>query len=181
LKDDTFARPLTRRVSALPAQPAAATEDLRSLLHDDHQHIVTLARDLADAETAAARRALYAELRTRLDAHARAEEAVVYDALLRRGGRDAGARDLGNEGLVEHELVDQLLDRLSHTDLAGSDTWRAQARVLQRLIARHIDEEEGACFDALDDHFSPSQRRAMAQAFARLRADARRVEVPISD
>jgi hypothetical protein len=179
VKDDLAVLPLAGSVSPPPAV-VAAVGDVRDLMHDDHQHLVTLSRDLAEAETSAARRALYAELRTLLDAHARAEEAVVYHAMLRlKGSKDS--RDLGNEGIVEHGLVDHLLERLARTDLAGTDAWHAHAIVLHRVLQRHIDEEEDACFDALAEHFTDAQRASMGEAFARLRAQAPRVEVVVSD
>lgn len=179
MKDD-FALPLTGNLAATLAAPAATAQDIRVLLHDDHQQLMTLSRDMAEAETAAARRALYAELRTLLDAHARAEEAVVYDAMLRlKGSKDS--RDLGNEGIVEHEVVDELLAKLARTDLAGTDAWKAHATVLRRVLERHLGLEEGECFEALAEHFTPEQRRAMGSTFAGLRATAPRVEVVVSD
>ena len=178
MKDD-FALPLPRNLAAALAAPAARAQDIRALLHDDHQQLRTLSRDMAEAETAAARRALYAELRTLLDAHARAEETVVYEPMLRlKGSKDS--RDLGNEGIVEHEVVDELLAKLARTDLAGTDAWKAHATVLRRVLERHLGDEEGECFEALAEHFTPAQREAMGGDFTRLRALAPRIEVVVS-
>ena len=100
--------------------------DIRAALHADHEKVRELARRMAEAERVGERRALFATLKPLLTAHARAEEAVVYQAMIdaRRAGE---AKDLGNEGFVEHSLVDVLLERLGKTDLAGTDAWKAHA------------------------------------------------------
>ncbi|HEX4882583.1 MAG TPA: hemerythrin domain-containing protein [Casimicrobiaceae bacterium] len=181
MKDDHFALSPADGLPVAPVARAPVGNDIRALLHDDHQHVMTLSRDLAEAQTAAARRALYTELRTLIDAHSRAEEAVVYDAMLRIEGDGAkDARALCREGMLEHAQLDELLVRLSRTDFASSDAWQAQATVLRRLLERHIGDEEDECFLALDEHFTAAQRRAMAQAFAQMRAPTPRVAFVVS-
>ena len=138
--------------------------DVRNLLKEDHDEILDLARSLADEESVPRRRALFRSLKPLVTAHARAEERAVYTELVKaRSKRDA--KDLGNEGYVEHSLVDLLLERLSKTALAGSDAWKAHATVLKELLEHHIREEEKEMFDALGDEFSDARREAMAAAF----------------
>jgi hemerythrin superfamily protein len=138
--------------------------DVRGLLKDDHKDILDLARRLADEGSTAQRRALFKALKPLLTAHARAEERAVYSELVKaRSTRDS--KDLGNEGFVEHSLVDVLLERMSKTALAGSDAWKAHATVLKELLEHHIKEEEGEIFDELGEHFSDERREAMAEAF----------------
>jgi hypothetical protein len=98
---------------------SAADSDVRAALAADHQHLKTLVGAMAEADGARKRLAVFAELKPFLTAHARAEEAVVYDAMIRAGGGREG-KDLGNEGFVEHSLVDVLLQRLAKTELAGT-------------------------------------------------------------
>ena len=140
MTDDHFAPSLAGGLPVAPVARAPVGNDIRALLHDDPQHVMTLSRDLAEAETAAARRALYAELRALLDAHSRAEEAVVYDAMLRIAGEGAkDARALCREGMVEHAQVDELLVRLSRTDFASEST-RLASRASESRRARSRGE-----------------------------------------
>jgi hemerythrin superfamily protein len=138
--------------------------DVRTLLKEDHDEILDLARTLADEDSVPRRRALFRSLKPLLTAHARAEERAVYTELVKaRSKREA--KDLGNEGYVEHSLVDVLLERMSKTALAGSDAWKAHATVLKELLEHHIREEEKEIFEALGEEFTDTRRETMAEAF----------------
>lgn len=152
--------------SYLSTDPGA---DVRAALRADHERIRELAAQMAEEKTAGRRRALLAELKPLVTAHARAEEQVVYGAMLElRGAKEA--HDLGNEGFVEHSLTDVLLERLAKTDLAGTDAWKAHATVLKEMLEHHLDEEEDAFFDALGERFDAAELEAMAIAFERTKA-----------
>jgi hemerythrin superfamily protein len=140
--------------------------DVRTLLREDHEKIRALARELAEEGSTARRRALFKSLKPLLTAHARAEELAVYNQLVKARAANAEAKDLGNEGFVEHSLVDVLLERMSKTALAGSDAWKAHATVLKEILEHHVEEEEKEFFDALGERFSDAQREAMAVEFA---------------
>lgn len=104
------------------------------------------------------------ELKPFLTAHARAEEQAVCIPLVKlRGSPDSRAD--GNEGFVEHSLVDVLMERLSKTELAATDAWKAHAQVLQELLDHHIKEEERGIFEELGEHFTDEQREAMGAEF----------------
>ena len=139
-----------------------ASTDIRVALHEDHETLRKLTKAMAEAEKVSERRDLFAQLKPFLATHARAEEATVYEPMIRAKGEGV---DLGNEGFVEHSLVDVLLERLGKTELAGSDAWKAHALVLKELLAHHIDEEEKEFFDLIEERFDADRRRAMAQAF----------------
>ena len=139
--------------------------DIRSVLHEDHQEILSLARDMADARTAAKRMSYFQSLKPFLTAHARTEEKVVYVPLTK--AKEQESRDLGNEGFVEHSLVDMLMERMSKPGIADTDGWKAHATVVKELLEHHIKEEESDVFDDLGNHFSDQQRAAMAAEFAK--------------
>ena len=145
----------------LGAQPA---NDIRGVLHKDHEEILSLARDMAEARTADKRMSYFDALKPLLTAHARAEEKIVYVPMTTAKG--AESRDLANEGFVEHSLVDVLMERMGKPGVAGSDGWKAHASVLKELLEHHIKEEEGEIFSALQKQFSDQQREAMAVNFA---------------
>jgi hypothetical protein len=141
-----------------------ADEDVRSLLHHEHEEIATLTKMMASDEPKQTRTAAFERLKPFLTAHARAEELAVYNPLIAvKGSPDSHA--MGNEGFVEHSLVDVLLERLAKTDLAGTDAWKAHAKVLQEMLEHHIKEEEREMFEELGEHFSDPQRAAMGADF----------------
>ena len=156
------------------------SSDIRAALREDHVRIRKLASEMAEARTASQRLAHYEALKPLLTAHARTEERVVYDALLRvRGSPDS--HDLGNEGFVEHSLVDVLLERLGKTSLAGTDAWKAHATVLKELLDHHIEEEEGEFFEELGEHFDNDALAAMAVEFQGGKARMLGLEEPAED
>ena len=138
--------------------------DVRSLLHEDHEQISALTEQMSSDESRQFRVRAFDQLKPLLTAHARAEEHAVYTPLVNlRGSPDARAD--GNEGFVEHSLVDVLMARLSKTDLAATDAWKAHAKVLKELLDHHIKEEEREIFAELGEHFSDEQREAMGADF----------------
>ncbi len=117
--------------------------DVRNLLRADHEEALEVAEQMQKAKLATRRKALLAKLKPALTAHSRAEEKQVYNALLKLK-KSEKSHDIGNEGFVEHSLLDELLKRLAKTS-AASDTWKAQAKVLHELLEHHIEEEQATC------------------------------------
>ena len=143
---------------------AYSETDIRGLLAADHDEIEELAKQMAETSSSRVRVSAFERLKPLLTTHARAEETTVYNKLLALKG-SPDAHDLGNEGFVEHSLVDVLLERLGKTDLAKSEAWRAHAKVLCDLLNHHIKEEEGEMFEELGEHFSDEQRDAIGVEF----------------
>lgn len=142
--------------------------DVRAMLQSDHEEILRLAKELADATTSPRRHALLRELKPLLVGHARAEEHAVYVPLTElRSSPDS--RMSGSEGAVEHSLVDVLLGRLANTPDASTDMWRAHAKVLCESLEHHIKEEENTVFEEVGEHFSEAQRATMGEVFLRQR------------
>jgi len=138
--------------------------DIRSVLHTDHEEISALTKEMASDESKQSRIRAFERLKPFLTAHARAEEEAVYNPLIDLRGSPEARAD-GNEGFVEHSLVDVLMERLAKTNLAGTDAWKAHAQVLKEMLDHHIAEEEHGIFEALGEHFSDDQREAMALNF----------------
>jgi hemerythrin superfamily protein len=138
--------------------------DIRSLLHADHEQISALTEEISSDASTQKRVRAFDQLKPFLTAHARAEEQAVYMPIVNlRGSPDSRAD--GNEGFVEHSLVDVLMERLSKTDLAATDAWKAHAQVLQEMLDHHIKEEERGIFEELGEHFTDEQRDAMGSDF----------------
>jgi hemerythrin-like domain-containing protein len=154
-------------VRSTVARMTMSEADVRALLHKDHVEALDVAKRMHESKSANIRKALLAKLKPALTAHSRAEEKVVYDALLAVKSKES--RDYGNEGFVEHSLVDELLKRLAAGD-AASDTWQAQAKVLHELLSHHIAEEQRDVFSNLGEHFSSEQLEQMGKKFTTVKA-----------
>ena len=141
-----------------------ADTDIRSKLQEDHKIFKELTKGASEGSTPAARAAAFKKLKPLLVAHARAEEAVVYSAMVKLR-KSPDSRDYGNEGFVEHSLVDALIAQISSTRPAGSDLWKARAKVLRELLEHHIDEEDKEVFEELGEHFDDARREQMADDF----------------
>jgi hemerythrin superfamily protein len=160
---------LVNKMKSLGARATMAEEDIRALLAKDHEEVKALAKEMHETASPLRRTSLLGKLKPALTAHARAEEKVVYDALLRVRANDA-SHELGDEGYVEHSLVDELLTTLASTR-AATERWKATAKVLHELLEHHIQEEESDVFALLGDHYDRDELQAMGAQFKRMKAD----------
>jgi hemerythrin-like domain-containing protein len=160
---------LVNKMKSLGARATMNEEDVRALLVKDHEEAKTLARQMHEATSPSRRMALLGKLKPALTAHSRAEEKVVYDALLRVRAND-DSHELGDEGYVEHSLVDELLATLASTS-ASTERWKATAKVLTELLEHHIEEEESDVFALLGEHYERDDLEAMGAQFKRLKTD----------
>ena len=135
---------IVNKVKSLGARVTMEDEDIRSRLKKDHDRFRELIGGMNDDNPPSRRRALMAELKPNLVAHARAEERTAYDSLI-VARTEQEAHTLAREGYVEHALADELLTRLTALD-AASEEWLAHAKVLRELLTSHIDEEESDTF-----------------------------------
>ena len=160
---------LVNKMKSLGARATMNEEDVRALLVKDHEEAKALARQMHETSSASRRITLLGKLKPALTAHSRAEEKVVYDALLRVRANDA-SHELGDEGYVEHSLVDELLSTLATTN-ASAERWKATAKVLHELLEHHIQEEESDVFALLGDHYDRDELQAMGTQFQRMKAE----------
>ena len=144
------------------------TRDVRTLLRQDHDEVLTLARDMYESESGDERRALLRQLKPALVVHARAEEKEVYDVLLKL--KDDDYADLAYEGYVEHGMLDDLLEKLCKSRKTETDEWKAHAKVLFDLLDRHMAEENERLCAALEEHFGDEERETMGRRFTAAKA-----------
>lgn len=149
-------------VRSLAARATMREDDVRAYLHQDHVEVLDLAKRMHEAKKASVRKVLLGKLKPALSAHARAEEKEVYETLL--SVRSQESHDYGNEGFVEHSLVDELLKRLDK-GVGDTDAWKAEAKVLYELLQHHIDEEQRDVFSNLGEHFDADQLAVIGEKF----------------
>ena len=136
--------------------------DVRGLLHADHEQILELSKELAETESTSRRKTVVRELKAILVPHSRSEEAAVYTPMMAlRVSPDS--RQAANEGMVEHNLADIVLDRLVNTADVSSDMWKAHAKRCRS--ARAPIKGRGKCPFRRTEHPTPSE--IMAAQFLR--------------
>jgi hemerythrin-like domain-containing protein len=168
----TAVKQAARAITNTFSSSDGATTDILDTLKKEHDEVKELLGDLSDAETAAQRRTLVKKIKAALVPHTKAEEKVVYDAVIAL--RDKGAQMDGYEGYLEHEWAAKTLQRLEAIGNAASPEHKAAGKVLKELVEHHIDEEERNVWSDVKENFSADERQEMNVAFL---AAKRRVKV----
>jgi hemerythrin-like domain-containing protein len=137
--------------------------DILDTLHQEHERVKKLLKQMLATEESSARSALFAEFRTAMVKHSRAEEKAFYEKLSRCDGIRAIIE--AKEGYVEHFLADTLIHQLKRVRNKSTTGWTARANVLKELVEHHIHEEEAAFFSTARDTFSPAERAQMNDNF----------------
>jgi hemerythrin superfamily protein len=146
--------------------------DILDTLKKDHIEVKRLLDRLSEADTAAQRKSLVFKIKAALVPHTKAEEKVVYDAVIAL--RDKEAQMDGHEGYLEHEWAAKTLQRLESFANAASPEHKAAGKVLKELVEHHIREEESNVWRDVKNNFSDDERKQMNVAFA---AAKRRVKM----
>jgi hemerythrin superfamily protein len=154
-----------------PAPESARDTDLLDTLKKEHDEVKALLSDLQDAESPGLRKNLVQKIKIALVPHTKAEEKVLYDAVI--AVRDKDVQVDGHEGYIEHELAAKTLQKLAAVASATSPEHKAAAKVLKELIEHHIREEESNVWDDARDHFSDEQRKRMNVAYLAAKARVR--------
>ena len=137
--------------------------DILDTLADEHEVVAALLQDLVDGKSSAQRASTLKQIKRNLVPHARAEEAVLYTALVRVKSKEA--RTDGEEGFVEHDLIDFLLKALSGAKDKMSPRFGATAKVLKEIVSHHVEEEESDLFSDARENFPAEQREKMNRTY----------------
>jgi hypothetical protein len=158
-------------MKAVGSQPNEAEQDLLDTLKTEHDEVKALLQDLENADTAPQRRALVQKIKRALVPHTKAEEKVLYAALI--GLRNKDAQVDGHEGNVEHDLAAKTLQKLGAITGANSAQHIATGKVLKELVEHHIREEERNAWSDAREHFSDEERIAMNRRYLALKAQVK--------
>jgi hypothetical protein len=137
--------------------------DLLDTLKEEHELVSELLKKLVDSDKASERRSLLVQIKANLVPHVKAEQKVLYDAILALKDRDA--KQDGEEGYIEHALASKTLADLERISDANSPEHRATAKVLRELVEHHVKEEESNVWSDAKKNFSAEQRQAMNRRY----------------
>jgi len=136
--------------------------DALSLLTADHNRVRGLfARFEAaqEAEDVATMTELAAQCFRELQVHTTIEEEIFYPQVK---GTDDEIRELVDEGLQEHHVVDVLMEEMQALE-PGSDEWVAKFTVLMENVEHHAEEEETEMFPPLRRALSAERLESLAE------------------
>ncbi len=137
--------------------------DILDTLKKEHDEVDAMLKALVDGKSAAERRTLLKKIKAALVPHVKAEQKVVYDAVLAL--KDKAAKQDGEEGYLEHKLASDTLALLGKIDNEMSPEFSAAAKVLKELVEHHVEEEERGIWSDVKRNFSAEQRAKMNRAF----------------
>ena len=132
-------------------------------LHNDHSEVDSLMDRIMESNDRSERGALFEEMKTKLLAHAHAEQEVLYRPLEK--GQSEASRSFAHEGTNEHQIVEQQLQKLSADRSNAGEQWMAELKVLRELVEHHVNEEESTGFGCARDEFDKDELEAMGQRF----------------
>ena len=162
-------------IKAIAQEPDAVPEtDLLDTLKKEHDEVKGLLAELQHASTSAQRKSLVNRIKTALVPHTKAEEKILYDAVI--ASKDKTAQIDGHEGYLEHECASKILTRLTQIENATSPEHKAAAKVLKELVEHHIDEEERNVWADAKKQFSEETREQMNAAYL---AAKQKVRIPV--
>ena len=137
--------------------------DILDKLKEEHDAVKALLGKLVESDNAAERASLAKQIKAALAPHTKAEEKIVYDAILALKDKDAQVD--GNEGYLEHRHADLALKKLLSIKPATEPEFAAAAKVLKELVEHHIDEEERNVWRDVRNAFDAAERIEMNRAF----------------
>lgn len=143
--------------------------EITKALHTDHMELKSLLRKITGSEDAGEIHTAFEAFAELLKKHAKAEEKVVYDALLTQS--DEEIQTDAREGYNEHQLADAMLKKLKAGADPLSPEWQAEAKVIKELLEHHIKEEEDTIFSDVRDSFEMDERKEMGEAFEELKGE----------
>lgn len=157
------ARKAGRKVGRALSAGQETDTDIIDLLQKDHDEVEDLLDRLVECQNGSERKSLLKKIKGALVPHVRAEEKVVYDAVMGIKGKKE-AQD-GEEGYLEHSLADRMLATLGKISGAMSPEFGAAAKVLKELVLHHVREEENNIWPDIREHFSDDEREEMGRKF----------------
>ena len=142
-----------------PSADTPEDTDLLDTLKREHEEVKALLVDLEDAEGSAQRKNLVKKIELALVPHTKAEQKVLYEAIIAL--KDKDAQEDGHEGFIEHDLAAKTLKKLAAITNAASPEHKAAGKVLKELVEHHIKEEESNVWSDAKANFSEDRRKQM--------------------
>ena len=140
-------------------------EGILADLHRDHEEVSSLLTRILDTSDNHKRGELFHEMMSKLLAHAKAEQKILYRKLQK--SQDSDARKFAFEGDVEHEVLESQLQRLARGRNKDSEQWTVRLIFLQEAVEKHVKEEESTGFSSAHEEFDSEELQKLGEQFQR--------------
>jgi hypothetical protein len=137
--------------------------DVLDTLKEEHEEVAALLKKLVSSDRGSERKSLLRQIKQALVPHVRAEERIVYEAIIAL--KEKQFKQDGEEGYLEHALADKMLSVLGKIDNATSPEFGAAAKVLKELVEHHVQEEESNVWSDMKKNFSSDERKTMNRKY----------------
>lgn len=114
--------------------------DIYEELKKDHDEVKKMFKQVENNPNMSARKKKFLEIKKELGSHIKLEEKHLYSDMKEK----KALKDMALEGHEEHELVKKLMRDLSKDQ--DKDIWKAKFKVMEELVAHHVEEEEKEMF-----------------------------------
>jgi hemerythrin superfamily protein len=138
-------------------------EGILADLHRDHEEVSSLLTQILDTTDNHKRGELFREMMSKLLAHAKAEQKILYRKLEK--SQDSDVRNFAFEGEVEHEVVESQLQQLARTRNKDTEQWTARMIFLQEAVKHHVKEEESTGFSSAHQEFDSEELKKLGEQF----------------
>jgi hemerythrin superfamily protein len=138
--------------------PGESRPDVLDTLATEHDEVQELLGKLTQSDNAREQAVLVTKIKKALIPHSKAEEAIVYDAIIALKGEKPKVD--GHEGYTEHALASATLTQLDGLE-PNTPEFKATAKVLKEMLDHHIKEEEDNVWSDVKKNFSADQRERM--------------------
>ncbi len=136
------------------------------LMERDHRGMEMLFREIDNVVEPMEREIIFSELADLFDAHARAEEGVVYPLL----STDDSAESWVDGAEQEHCMARELIRRVRQWEVTDPE-WMETVQRLRQLLNVHVSEEENCIFQRMRELFTVSQLNQMAIEFRMMKEE----------
>ena len=137
--------------------------DCLTLLHEEHQEVKKLFRELEKAEGQKAS-TLWSEISMKLTLHEEMEETHFYPELK----REERAKEIILEAYQEHHVMDVLIEEISALT-PEAEEFHPKVTVLQENTEHHIEEEEGELFPKVRKIWDTTKRQEVGAKMAQMK------------
>ncbi|MGB7272456.1 MAG: hemerythrin domain-containing protein [Geitlerinemataceae cyanobacterium] len=137
---------------------------LKDALHQDHQKAEQLFEQVQKATDAATIEKLFTELSGDLNAHATAEEEVVYPL-----ARSFVYDDIG-ERYEEQDKMKETLKILGSMDFSSSE-FKTKLNNLKEEVQEHVKQEESEMMDCFDRDMTDQEQAEIVEQFEAAKKD----------
>lgn len=120
---------------------------------EEHEKAKDLAKQIENATDSNKKRKLFEELYIMIYAHHKAEEDVVFPAIMEELDSEED-KEVVREMIEEHSIANYQFTVINKTGIEN-ETWNAKFSVLNEILEHHMDEEE--------DEFGKVARKAVSE------------------